>query len=85
MTYDELLALLNEYLEYQKNAEEEWVPTEALIAVAKAHTPETDYNNRLVCGHCKSLCHSETGLHCDWGGDALYPCCTIKIIEESIK
>jgi len=56
----------------------------ALKAVVELHEPETDYLGKLVCGYCKSLCHSETGLRCDWDGDGLYPCWTIKIIEEEL-
>ena len=82
MTHDELLAeikSLNDSCSISSRL------GNALKAVVELHEPETDYLGKLVCGYCKSLCHSETGLRCDYEGDALSPCWTIQAIERELK
>jgi hypothetical protein len=64
----------------------------ALIALHQAEDREvTEYvgvRGRAVtvkvCGHCASLCHSRSGLGCDDPTDALYPCDTIKLLQEYV-
>lgn len=36
---------------------------------------------RVQCDHCKGLCHSDSGLHCDEPYDAPWPCPTIQALE----
>ena len=83
MTHDELLETIE--ASYNRTDDDAGRMKSALRAVVELHKPETDYNERIVCGFCKTLCHSRSGSGCDYEGDALYPCSTIQAIEKEIK
>ena len=51
-------------------------------AIRELHIPTLDYFGREVCSYCKSLCHSRSGIGCDYEGDALFPCATISILDN---
>ncbi len=58
---------------------------QALRVVVEGHKPQfNEYLKIWQCQECRSLCHSETGLGCDWEGDALYPCLPIQAIEKEL-
>ena len=59
-------------------------PYITLKAVLELHKPiDRGYNDgKIVCQHCRGLCHSYSGLNCDDEADGLFPCPTAeKIIE----
>ena len=87
MSYEDLVARIDKCGEEAKtHGSTTYLPMvlNSIRAVVELHKPETNYIGRLVCGYCVSLCHSSSGLYCEWEGDALYPCDTIQAIEKEL-
>lgn len=62
---------------------------DALLAVLALHEkvrrPWTDdEDDEWQCTECMSLCHSETGLGCDFPFDAQWPCETVRRIHAAL-
>lgn len=60
-------------------------------AIRELHQPrETrparfDQPAQVRCGHCADMCHSYTGLNCEYPYDAAWPCSTIQALGEEAK
>ena len=88
MTHDELLASIIDYGENGPIDYGQIDLSNALRAVVELHKPMTEGNHRSdkpQCSYCRSLCHSSSGLMCEYEGDGLWPCDTILQIEKELK
>jgi hypothetical protein len=82
MSYEELLAKLDLYIE-DINADYGLVEgLYALRAVVELHKPSENYTGN-ACGYCFDLAYEPSGLSMEYE-DFTYPCATIKVIEKEL-
>lgn len=55
-----------------------------LAKVLELHAPRGSFPV-IVCGYCNDLCHSSSGLNCEYGGDAVYPCDTVQLLAAAAE